>query len=89
MQDNIWPLILFAAAAIIVIGGLAMLSQHYTLDNIKSRTVGKALPPAFGSIAGNTPLVACCSAVNVAQPIAGVSGPSTGKNGLCGAVSAG
>ena len=40
MQDNIWPLILFAAAAIIVIGGLAMLSQHYTLDNIKSRTVG-------------------------------------------------
>ena len=40
MQDNVWPLILFAAAAIIVIGGLAMLSQHYTLDNIKSRTVG-------------------------------------------------
>ena len=40
MQDNIWPLILFAAAAIIIIGGLAMLSQHYTLDNIKSRTVG-------------------------------------------------
>ena len=40
MQDNIWPLILFAADAIIVIGGLAMLSQHYTLDNIKSRTVG-------------------------------------------------
>ena len=40
MQDNIWPLILFAAAAILVIGGLAMLSQHYTLDNIKSRTVG-------------------------------------------------
>ena len=34
MQDNIWPLILFAAAAILVIGGLAMLSQHYTLDNI-------------------------------------------------------
>ena len=40
MQDNIWPLILFAAAAIIIIGGLVMLSQHYTLDNIKSRTVG-------------------------------------------------
>ena len=40
MRDNVWPLILFAAAAIIVIGGLAMLSQHYTLDNIKSRTVG-------------------------------------------------
>lgn len=40
MRDNVWPLILFAAAAIIIIGGLAMLSQHYTLDNIKSRTVG-------------------------------------------------
>ena len=40
MRDNVWPLILFAAAAILVIGGLAMLSQHYTLDNIKSRTVG-------------------------------------------------
>ena len=40
MRDNVWPLILFAAAAIIIIGGLSMLSQHYTLDNIKSRTVG-------------------------------------------------
>lgn len=40
MQDNVWTLILFAAAAILVIGGLAMLSQRYTLDNIKSRTVG-------------------------------------------------
>ena len=29
-----------AAVALIVVGGLAFLSQHYTLDNIKSKTVG-------------------------------------------------
>ena len=40
VDQNIWSLIGFAAVAIIVVGGLAFLSQHYTLDNIKSRTVG-------------------------------------------------
>ena len=27
MQDNIWPLILFAAAAIIIIGGLVIVAS--------------------------------------------------------------
>ena len=40
MENNVWPLIGFAALMLLVVGGLAMLSQHYTLDNIKSRTVG-------------------------------------------------
>ena len=40
MNQNIWSLIGFAAVALIVVGGLAFLSQHYTLDNIKSKTVG-------------------------------------------------
>ena len=40
MNQNIWSLIGFAAVALIVMGGLAFLSQHYTLDNIKSKTVG-------------------------------------------------
>ena len=40
MNQNIWSLIVFAAVALIVVGGLAFLSQHYTLDNIKSKTVG-------------------------------------------------
>ena len=40
MNQNIWSLIGFAAVALIVVGGLAFLSQHYTLDNIKSNTVG-------------------------------------------------
>lgn len=40
MNQNVWSLIGFAAVAIMVVGGLAFLSQHYTLDNIKSRTVG-------------------------------------------------
>ena len=40
MTDNLW--ILFAAAGVmaVVIGGLALLGDHYTLNNIKSRTVG-------------------------------------------------
>ena len=50
MRDNVWPLILFAAAAIIIIGGLSMLSQHYTLDNIKSRTVGDGQYPDLPTV---------------------------------------
>ena len=40
MTDNLW--ILFAAAGVmaVVIGGLALLGDQYTLNNIKSRTVG-------------------------------------------------
>ena len=40
MTDNLW--ILFAAAGVMVsvIGGLALLGDHYTLNNIKSKTVG-------------------------------------------------
>ena len=39
-MDNLW--ILFAAAGVMVsvIGGLALLGDHYTLNNIKSKTVG-------------------------------------------------
>jgi len=40
VNQNVWSLIGFAAVALIVVGGLAFLSQHYTLDNIKSKTVG-------------------------------------------------
>ena len=40
MNQNVWSLIGFAAVALIVVGGLTFLSQHYTLDNIKSKTVG-------------------------------------------------
>ena len=40
MNQNVWSLIGFAAVALIVVGGLAFLSHHYTLDNIKSKTVG-------------------------------------------------
>ncbi len=40
MNEQVWTLIGAGAVALIVIGGLAMLSQRYTLDNIKSRTVG-------------------------------------------------
>ena len=49
----------------------------------------KALPPVLGSTAENMPSAVYCSAVSAAQPTAGASGPSTGKSGLCGAVSAG
>ena len=40
MTDNLW--ILFAAAGVMVsvIGGLSLLGDHYTLNNIKSKTVG-------------------------------------------------
>ena len=39
-MDNLW--ILFAAAGVMVsvIGGLALLGDHYTLNSIKSKTVG-------------------------------------------------
>lgn len=40
MENNVWSLIAFSALMLIVVGGLALLSQHYTLDNIKNRTVG-------------------------------------------------
>lgn len=40
MDEQVWTLIGAGAVAPIVIGGLALLSQHYTLDSIKSRTVG-------------------------------------------------
>lgn len=40
MDNNVWSLIGFAALMLVVLGGLALLSQHYTLDNIKNRTVG-------------------------------------------------
>lgn len=39
MNESAWTLIGFAAVMVIVIAGLSMISQHYTL-NIKSRTVG-------------------------------------------------
>ena len=40
MNEQVWTLIGAGAVALIVFGGLALLSKHYTLDNIKSRTVG-------------------------------------------------
>ena len=40
LNEQVWILIGAAAVALVVIGGLALLSQRYTLDNIKSRTVG-------------------------------------------------
>ncbi len=39
-MSNIWILIAAGAAMFIVIGGLSLLSHHYTLNGIKSRTVG-------------------------------------------------
>ena len=40
MNTSIWILIAAGAAMFLVIGGLSMMSHHYTLGNIKSRTVG-------------------------------------------------
>lgn len=40
MQAQLFPLIAVAAIMFIVIGGLAFLAHYYTLDGIKSRTVG-------------------------------------------------
>ena len=39
-MSGIWILVAAGAAMFLVIGGLAMLSHHYTLNGIKSRTVG-------------------------------------------------
>lgn len=49
----------------------------------------RSTPPVCGNTVGNMPSAICCSAVSAVLPIAGASGPSTGKSGLCGAVSAG
>lgn len=40
LNESIWILIAAGAAMFLVIGGLSMMSHHYTLGNIKSRTVG-------------------------------------------------
>ena len=40
MNASIWILIAAGAAMFLVIGGLSMMSHHYTLGNIKSCTVG-------------------------------------------------
>lgn len=40
MTDNLWILIAAAGVMAAVIGGLALLGDHYTLNNIKSKTVG-------------------------------------------------
>ena len=40
MNVSVWILIAAGAAMFLVIGGLSMMSHHYTLGNIKSRTVG-------------------------------------------------
>ena len=40
LNASIWILIAAGASMFLVIGGLSMMSHHYTLGNIKSRTVG-------------------------------------------------
>ena len=40
MTDNLWILIAAAGVMVTIIGGLALLGDHYTLNNIKSKTVG-------------------------------------------------
>ena len=40
MNASVWILIAAGAAMFLTIGGLSMMSHHYTLGNIKSRTVG-------------------------------------------------
>ena len=40
MSNNIYILIIAAVVMFIVIGGLSILSHYYTLNGIKSRTVG-------------------------------------------------
>ena len=39
-MDNLWILFAAAGAMVTIIGGLALLGDHYTLNNIKSKTVG-------------------------------------------------
>lgn len=40
MDSKLWTLLIIAGVGFAVIGGLAMLSSHYTLGNIKAKTVG-------------------------------------------------
>ena len=40
MEAQVYLLIVMAALMFIVIGGLSLLAHHFTLNNIKSRTVG-------------------------------------------------
>ena len=40
MTDNLWILFAAAGAMVTIIAGLALLGDHYTLNNIKSKTVG-------------------------------------------------
>ena len=40
MDAQVWTIIGAAAVMLAVFGGIAFFSQNYTLDNIKSRTVG-------------------------------------------------
>ena len=40
MPNNVWNLILPASVMVCILGAILFLSQHYTLDGIKSRTVG-------------------------------------------------
>jgi type IV secretion system protein VirD4 len=40
VTDNLWILIAAAGVMVTIIGGLALLGDHYTLNNIKSKTVG-------------------------------------------------
>ena len=40
MTDNLWMLFAAAGVMVAVIGGLALLGDHCTLNNIKSRIVG-------------------------------------------------
>ncbi len=40
LMDNLWILIAAAGVMAAVIGGLSLLGDHYTLNNIKSKTVG-------------------------------------------------
>jgi len=39
-MDNLWMLFAAAGVMVAVIGGLSLLGDHYTLNNIKSKTVG-------------------------------------------------
>ena len=39
-MDNLWILFAAAGAMVTIIGGLALLGDHYALNNIKSKTVG-------------------------------------------------
>lgn len=40
MNESIWMLVAAGAVMFLVIGGLSLLSYHYTLGGIKSKTVG-------------------------------------------------